>query len=293
MWVSDRWRDFEVLAASDGERLERWGEYILIRPDPQVIWHSGRNHRGWKDYHARYHRSSKGGGSWEVRSLPEEWGISYGELKFLVKPFSFKHTGIFPEQAANWDWMMGLISGRKKTREKVKILNLFAYTGGATIAAAKAGANVTHVDSSKGMVGWARENAKVSSIPDNAVRWLVDDCPKFIEREIRRRNSYDAIILDPPSYGRGPKGEIWKLEDSIYDLLQRLSLLLSPNPLFFILNAYTTGLQAATLKYMLEITIARPHGGSVYAEELGLPVDESGLILPCGAAGRVVFLNRQ
>ncbi len=286
MWCADKWKDFEILDASDGERLESWGGHILIRPDPQVIWQGEKKDPRWKKPDARYHRSSKGGGEWEFFDLPKQWTISYGSLKFNLKPFSFKHTGLFPEQAANWDWFSELIS---KADREISVLNLFAYTGGATIAAAKAGARVTHVDASKGMVNWAKENAVLSGLENAPVRWLVDDCMKFVEREIRRGKKYDAVIMDPPSYGRGPKGEIWKLEDSVFPFIKRTSLLLSEKPLFFLLNSYTTGLQPGVLTYMLNCSIKKDHGGSVVSDELGLRVDSTGLILPCGACGRVVF----
>ena len=283
MWVADKWTDYEVIDTDGGEKLERWGDYLLIRPDPQVIWETGRNNPGWKKPNAHYHRSSKGGGEWEFFDLPDQWSIAYGSLTFNLKPFSFKHTGLFPEQAANWDWFSELIRNAKKT---VRVLNLFAYTGGATLAAAGAGAHVTHVDASKGMVTWAKENAISSGLKDAPVRWLVDDCVKFVEREIRRGNKYDAIIMDPPSYGRGPKGEIWKIEDSIYPFLERCELLLSDDPLFFLINSYTTGLQPAVLTYMLGEVIQAKRGGTVRSDEIGLPVSGSGRILPCGASGR-------
>ena len=287
MWVADAWKDYEVIDTSRGEKLERWGEYRLIRPDPQVIWDTPRG-REWKKPNAHYHRSKKGGGEWEFFDLPDDWCIHYRDLTFRLKPFSFKHTGLFPEQAVNWDWFSALIRARVGAEQEVRVLNLFAYTGGATAAAAAAGARVTHVDASKGMVGWARENAQLSGLADAPIRWLVDDCGKFVEREIRRGNHYDAIIMDPPSYGRGPKGEIWKIEDSIFPFLQRCSLLLSENPLFFLINSYTTGLQPAVLSYMLHTVLDPVHKGSVDAGEVGLPVSGNGLVLPCGAAGRWV-----
>ncbi len=242
MWIADNWKDYEVLDTSSGEKLERWGSYILVRPDPQVIWDTPHAHKGWKQKNAHYHRSQKGGGEWEFIDLPDEWAIRYRNLTFHLKPFSFKHTGLFPEQALNWDWFFGLIQNAKKP---VRVLNLFAYTGGATLSAAAAGAHVTHVDASKGMVGWAKENAAASSLADAPIRFLVDDCVKFVEREIRRGNKYDAIIMDPPSYGRGPKGEIWKMEDSIWHFLELTVQILSEEPLFFLLNSYTTGQQPA------------------------------------------------
>lgn len=280
MRVSDQWKDYEVLDASSGEKLERFGNYILRRPDPQVIWNTGKG-RSWKNVNAWYHRSDKGGGSWEFFDLPEEWSISYGTLTFRLKPFHFKHTGIFPEQAVNWDRFSSLI---RFADRKIRVLNLFAYTGGATLAAAAAGAQVTHVDAAKGMVAWAKENAAVSGLSDHPIRYLCDDCAKFVAREIRRGNHYDAVILDPPSYGRGPKGEIWKIEDSLYPLLSDCVKLLSEDPLFFLLNSYTTGLQSSVLHYLLS-TILKGLGGRVEADEIGLPVRSSGLILPCGASG--------
>lgn len=297
MWIADNWKDYEVLDTSGGEKLERWGDYILVRPDPQVIWNTPRNHKGWRSRNAHYHRSAKGGGEWEFFHLPDEWTVSYTlpclpppapPLTFRLKPFSFKHTGLFPEQAANWNWFSGLIrdSLKRHPDRQPKILNLFAYTGGATLAAAAAGAAVTHVDASKGMVGWAKENAAGSGLADAPVRWLVDDCVKFVERELRRGNRYDGIIMDPPSYGRGPKGEIWKIEEGIWPLLQSAARLLSENALFFLINSYTTGLQPAVLSYLLSITVAPGLPGRVEAAEIGLPVRESGLILPCGASGR-------
>lgn len=285
MWIAENWKDYEVLDTSSGEKLERWGDYLLVRPDPQVLWNTPKTHTGWKKRNGHYHRSSKGGGEWEFHSLPEEWQIAYTplSLSFRLKPFSFKHTGLFPEQAANWDWFSALI---KAADRPVKVLNLFAYTGGATLAAARAGASVTHVDASKGMVTWAKENATVSGLSDAPIRWLVDDCVKFVEREIRRGNHYDAIIMDPPSYGRGPKGEIWKMEESIFPFIELTSALLSEQPLFFLINSYTTGLQPAVLTYMMRTVLAPRFGGTVEADEIGLPVTGSGLILPCGASGR-------
>lgn len=286
MWIAENWKDYEVIDTSAGEKLERWGKYLLVRPDPQVIWNTPKRHRGWKKKNGHYHRSSKGGGEWEFFGLPEEWTIGYRDLTFHLKPFSFKHTGLFPEQAVNWDWFSELI---RNAGRPVKVLNLFAYTGGATIAAAKAGAAVTHVDASKGMVAWAKENAASSGLSDAPIRWLVDDCAKFVEREIRRGNHYDAVIMDPPSYGRGPGGEIWKMEESIFPFLTRVSELLSDAPLFVLLNSYTTGLQPAVLSYMMNTVFVSRFGGHVDAQEIGLPVTESSLILPCGASGRFIF----
>lgn len=283
MWIADKWKEYEVIDCSGGEKLERWGKYTLCRPDPQVIWDTPKEDRRWKKLNAHYHRSKRGGGEWEFFSLPEQWDLHYRELTFHLKPFSFKHTGLFPEQAVNWDWFSEKI---KRAGRPVKVLNLFAYTGGATLAAAAAGAAVTHVDASKGMVTWAKENAVASGLGDAPIRWLVDDCVKFVEREIRRGNHYDGIIMDPPSYGRGPKGEIWKIEEKIYPLVCLCEKLLSREPLFFLINSYTTGLQPAVLSYMLGTAVAAKHGGKVEAEEIGLPVSASGLVLPCGASGR-------
>ena len=299
MWIADNWKDYEVLDTSAGEKLERWGEYILVRPDPQVIWKTAHDHAGWKQKNGHYHRSSKGGGEWEFFDLPDEWTVSYepgggpdsargqSRLTFRLKPFHFKHTGLFPEQAVNWDWFTEIIRNSRPAADRpVKVLNLFAYTGGATLAAAAAGAHVTHVDASKGMVGWARENAQTSGLGDAPIRWLVDDCMKFVEREIRRGNKYDGISMDPPSYGRGPKGEVWKIEESIWPFIELTAQLLSPDALFLLINSYTTGLQPAVLSYMMNLAIQKRFGGRVEADEIGLPVSRSGLILPCGASGR-------
>ncbi len=288
MWLANQWNDYEVLDCSGGEKLERWSDYILVRPDPQVIWNTPKTDKRWKQKNGHYHRSSKGGGEWEFFNLPEEWSIRYRELTFRLKPFSFKHTGLFPEQAVNWDWFSSIIKNAKSKNpdRPLKVLNLFAYTGGATLAAACAGAAVTHVDASKGMVAWAKENAAASNLSAAPVRWLVDDCVKFVEREIRRGNTYDGIIMDPPSYGRGPKGEIWKLEDSIFPFIELAAKLLSDAPLFFLVNSYTTGLQPAVLTYMIHTALVPKFGGQVESSEIGLPVSASGLILPCGASGR-------
>ena len=293
MWTADNWIDYKVLDTSSGEKCEKWGEYILVRPDPQVIWNTPHDHPAWKKKNGHYHRSNKGGGEWQFFNLPEEWSIHYklpeasGSqlLTFNLKPFSFKHTGLFPEQASNWDWFSALIKKRTSEGKPVKVLNLFAYTGGATISAAASGAFVTHVDASKGMVNWAKENAVSSDIPGDRIRWIVDDCVKFVEREIRRGNKYDAIIMDPPSYGRGPKGEIWKIEESVFPFITLCEQLLSDDPLFFLINSYTTGLQPAVLTYMLNIAIKNKQKGNVEASEIGLPT-EAGLVLPCGASGR-------
>ena len=282
MWIADQWKDYEVLDTSGGEKLERWGDYLLVRPDPQVIWNTPKDLPGWRKMNGHYYRSSKGGGEWEFFDLPKQWEIAYKDLRFNLKPFSFKHTGLFPEQAVTWDWFSDKI---KNAGRPVKVLNLFAYTGGATLAAAAAGAAVTHVDASKGMVNWAKENAKSSGLEAAPIRWLVDDCMKFVEREIRRGNHYDGIIMDPPSYGRGPKGEIWKIEDSIYDFIKLCTQILSDAPLFFLVNSYTTGLAPAVLTYMLSTELKR-FGGHVDSQEIGLPVTKTGLVLPCGASGR-------
>ena len=289
MWIADGWNDYEVLDTSAGEKLERWGDYILVRPDPQVIWNTPHKVREWKQKNGHYHRSNKGGGQWEFFDLPEQWEISYGNLKFHLKPFHFKHTGLFPEQAVNWEWSGNLIREAKKKNpgKEIKVLNLFAYTGGATVACADAGAAVTHVDASKGMVTWAKENAAASGLANAPIRYLVDDCVKFVEREIRRGNHYDAIIMDPPSYGRGPKGEIWKIEEKIFPLVQLCTKVLADKTLFFLINSYTTGLQPAVLSYMLNLELKSRFGGTVEADEIGLPVrGKQGLVLPCGASGR-------
>lgn len=296
MYTSFNWSDYEVLDCANGEKLEKWGDYILIRPDPQVIWSKYLNKSLWKSANAHYHRSSKGGGEWEFFDLPDQWQINYElsvvnkTLTFNLKPFNFKHTGLFPEQAANWDWSVDLIAKRLKSSSKVNVLNLFAYTGAATLAALAAGANVTHVDASKGIVAWAKENAASSGLKDAPVRWLVDDCVKFVEREIRRGNTYDAIIMDPPSYGRGTKGEIWKIEESIYPFIEKCTKLLSANPLFILINSYTTGLQAGVLNTMLKLALNEKFpNAKANADELGIPLKQSDIFLPCGAAARCEF----
>ena len=288
MWIEDGWKDYDVIDTSGKEKLERWGDFLLIRPDPQVLWNTERKHYGWKKPNAHYHRSAKGGGEWEFFNLPKEWWISYKNLRFHLQPFSFKHTGLFPEQAANWDWFSELIEKRRaeKPGEPVKVLNLFAYTGGATLAAAAADAQVTHVDASKGMVHWAKENASASGLADAPIRYIVDDCRKFVEREIRRGNRYDAVIMDPPSYGRGPNDEVWKIEDAIYDLVKLCADVLSDDPLFFLINSYTTGLQPAMMAYIAGLVLTPRFGGTVQGDEIGLPVTNTGLTLPCGAACR-------
>ncbi len=283
MWISDQWKDYEVIDCSDGEKLERWGKYILVRPDPQVIWQTKRSDRLWSRYDARYARSSSGGGHWSQHALPDRWNISYRDLTFNVKPMNFKHTGIFPEQAANWDFIDEKI---RSAGRPVSVLNLFAYTGGATVAAAAAGASVCHVDAAKGMVAWAKENAKSSGLESAPIRWIVDDCAKFVEREIRRGRRYDAIVMDPPSYGRGPSGEIWKLEKDLYPFVELAAGVLSDDPLFVIINSYTTGLAPSVLGYILDSIVGKKYGGSSACDELGLPVTDSGLVLPCGSAGR-------
>jgi len=288
MWIADGWKEYQVLDASGGEKLERWGDYVLLRPDPQVIWNTEKKIPEWRKLNAHYHRSNKGGGDWEFFDLPKQWDIHYKELTFHLQPFSFKHTGLFPEQAVNWDWFGAKIAEAKKENpnREIKVLNLFAYTGGATVAAAKAGAAVTHVDASKGMVTWAKENAASSGLSEAPIRYIVDDCVKFVEREIRRGNLYDAVIMDPPSYGRGPKGEIWKIEESIHDFVKLCTGVLKPEPLFFLINSYTTGLQPAVLSYLLGVELQKKFGGVVAADEIGLPVKCNGLVLPCGASGR-------
>lgn len=280
MRIADKWQEYKILETSSGEKLESWGGTTLVRPDPQIIWKSERSAK-WGKADALYHRSNHGGGHWEYkRKLPESWNISYGDLTFIIKPTGFKHTGLFPEQAVNWDMMSGLI---KNAGRPIKVLNLFAYTGGATLACANAGAAVSHVDASKGMVQWARENAEVSGLSDKPIRWLVDDCEKFVRREIKRGNSYDAIIMDPPSYGRGPSGEVWKLEDCVYDLVKLCEGVLSDNPLFFVLNSYTTGLSPSVMAFMLSDILSNKFGGSVSADEIGLNVENSKCALPCGS----------
>ncbi len=286
IWISDEWQDYEVLDATDGERLERWGDHILVRPDPQVIWNTPRSASEWKYYDARYVRSNTGGGRWTDHTLPDRWQIKYKDyLTFNVKPMNFKHTGVFPEQAANWDFIREKVAGAAAHRP-VRVLNLFAYSGGATLAAAAGGAEVFHVDASKGMVAWAKENAVASGLADRPIHWMVDDCAKFIQREIRRGRKYDGIIMDPPSYGRGPSGEIWKMETSFYPFLKEVAKVLSDDPLFVIINSYTTGLAPSAVAYASDVVFGELYGGHTEAGELGLPVRSSGLILPCGATGR-------
>ena len=283
MWLADAWKDYEVLDTSGGEKLERWGKYVLVRPDPQVIWNTPKDDPLWREYDARYARSSTGGGKWANLRLPEHWQVKYRELTFNVKPMNFKHTGVFPEQAANWDFIMETIRGAGRP---INALNLFAYTGGATLACAAAGASVCHVDAAKGMVAWAKENAKSSRLEDRPIRWIVDDCAKFVEREIRRGRRYDAIIMDPPSYGRGPSGEIWKLEENLWPFVQLVSQVLSDKPLFVIINSYTTGLAPSVVGYIMDSIFTKRFGGYSECGELGLPVKDSGLVLPCGSTGR-------
>ena len=283
MWIADNWSDYTVIDTSSGEKLEKWGKYTLVRPDPQVIWHTEKKNPLWKKADASYKRSSSGGGAWSDNRLPESWPINYRDLTFLIKPMGFKHTGLFPEQAANWDWFSNLI---KKSGREIKVLNLFAYTGGATIAAAKAGASVVHVDAAKGMVAQAKENAALSGFADAPIRYIVDDCKKFVEREIRRGHKYEAIILDPPSYGRGPGGEVWKIEEAIDELITLCSSLLSDRPLFFLVNSYTTGLSPLTMKYMIDLKITSRFGGKCEAGEIAIPVAARGTALPAGASAR-------
>ena len=283
MWRSEDWKDYELLDCSGGEKLERWGEYLLVRPDPQAIWLTPRTDKRWQHPDARYARSSSGGGAWEFKRVPQRWTVGYKELTFNVKPMNFKHTGLFPEQAANWDFCMDAI---RSAGRPVSVLNLFAYTGAATVACAAAGASVCHVDAAKGMVQWAKENAQSSGVSDKPIRWIVDDCGKFAQREIRRGHKYDGIIMDPPSYGRGPSGEIWKLEENLWPFVELVSQLLSDQPLFFLINSYTTGLAPSVLTYILETLVTKKYGGHTESQELGLPVTDSGLSLPCGATGR-------
>lgn len=283
MWIAEGWKDYELIDCSGGEKLERWGGYTLVRPDPQAIWQTPRRDPRWKGCDGKYTRSESGGGAWDKRRLPQSWQIGYGELRFNVKPMNFKHTGIFPEQAANWDYIMRSI---RAAGRPVSVLNLFAYTGAATVAALRAGASVCHVDAAKGMVAWARENAAASGLSGAPIRWIIDDCAKFVEREIKRGRRYDAVIMDPPSYGRGPSGEIWKLEKDLFPFLKLVSGVLSDDPLFFIINSYTTGLAPSVLTCLLDSVVTPRFGGGTVSDELGLPVTDSGLVLPCGATGR-------
>ncbi len=279
MRVADGWQDYEIIDTSGGEKLERWGKTLLIRPDPQIIWNTPKGDM-WNKAAARYCRSQSGGGHWEVKNLKaQQWELSYKKLSFHIRPTGFKHTGLFPEQAVNWDMLSDIIA---KAGRPINVLNLFAYTGGATLACAAAGAKVCHVDASKGMVNWARENAELSGLTDRPIRWIVDDCAKFVERELRRGVKYDAIIMDPPSYGRGPGGEVWKLEDNIHSLVSLCMGVLSPDPLFFLINSYTTGLPPAVMEYILGVTVDKKFPGELSSSEIGLPVEHTGLVLPCG-----------
>ncbi len=283
MWISDAWQDFELIDCADGEKLERWGNYFLVRPDPQAIWSTPRLDGRWNSPDAQYHRSDTGGGRWSRTRLPESWLIGYRDLTFHVKPMNFKHTGLFPEQATNWDWVSRVI---RSAGRDVSVLNLFGYTGAATLACAKAGASVCHVDAAKGMVAWGKENAVSSGLAEAPIRWIVDDCAKFVEREIRRGRRYDAIIMDPPSYGRGPGGEVWKLEKDLWPFVSLCAKVLSDAPLFVLINSYTTGLSPSVLTYLTESIFTKKYGGKSEAQELGLPVTDSGLVLPCGASCR-------
>ena len=283
MWLADGWKDYELIDCGGGEKLERWGKYLLVRPDPQAIWQTPRVDPRWGRPHGKYARSSSGGGAWAKKDVPERWTVDYGALTFNIKPMNFKHTGLFPEQAANWDFCMDAI---RRAGRPISVLNLFAYTGAATVACAAAGASVCHVDAAKGMVAWAKENAQSSGMADRPIRYIVDDCAKFAQREIRRGHTYDGIIMDPPSYGRGPSGEIWKLEENLWPFVELVAQLLSDRPLFFLINSYTTGLAPSVLTYILETLITKKHGGHTESQELGLPVTSTGLALPCGATGR-------
>lgn len=289
MRATEYWQDYELIDCSSGERLERWGDIIFVRPDPQVIWKTPKTNKYWKQAHAHYHRSAKGGGEWEyLKKIPDEWTINYRDLTFKIKPMGFKHTGLFPEQAVNWDFLREVIRENQGKgcgeNGQVKVLNLFAYTGGATIAALAEDAAVVHVDASKGMVAYAKENAQASGLKDRFCRWLVDDCEKFIEREIRRGNKYDIIIMDPPSYGRGPGGEVWQLEDKIYDFVDLASQVLSDKPLMVLINSYTTGLSPSVMSYILGSTVSKKFGGVVSCDEIGLKTTETDMALPCGAS---------
>ena len=283
MWIADQWQDYKLLDATDGEKLEDWKGHVLIRPDPQAIWKTPKEHPAWRKANARYSRSRSGGGHWDVSALPESWKVHYRDLTFQVKPMNFKHTGLFPEQAVNWDFMADKI---KNADRKIKVLNLFAYTGGATMACAKAGAEVVHVDAAKGMVAWAKENAALCGLKDHPIRYIVDDCVKFVQREIRRGNHYDGIVMDPPSYGRGPGGEVWKLEEKLFDLIELCQGVLSEDPLFFLVNSYSTGLSASVMAYMVHQTVCRNFGGSVVADEIGLQVEGQNIAFPAGATAR-------
>lgn len=281
MRIASNWKDYRIVDTSGGEKLEYWGNTLLIRPDPQIIWNTPKENPCWKRAAGHYYRSNKGGGEWKFSGkMKESWTIAYNDLRFRIRPTGFKHTGLFPEQAVNWDYFMEKI---RNADRPIKVLNLFAYTGGATLACAKAGASVCHVDASKGMVSWARDNAALSELAEKPIRWIVDDCEKFVQREIRRGNRYDAVIMDPPSYGRGPGGEVWQLEEHIYGLVELCSQVLSDQPLFFALNSYTTGLSPSVMEYLLGVTVGKRYQGKVSADEIGLPVEESGYVLPCGS----------
>lgn len=286
MWCSENLGDYELLDCSDGQRLERWGKFVLIRPDPQVVWKNLRRHPAWKTADASYSRAATGGGHWNENTLPESWRCQIGGYTFCVKPMGFKHTGVFPEQAVNWKWIDALCRRRMAEKGNVRVLNLFAYTGGATLAAACAGANVVHVDAAKNMVNLAKENMRLSGMETSPCRYLVDDCLKFVQREARRGNTYDAILMDPPSYGRGPKGEMWRLEENIHELIAEAVKILSPDPLFFLVNSYTTGLSGGAIAYLLHEEIVKKHGGSITCDEIGLKVTQTGMTLPCGFATR-------
>lgn len=287
MRLANEWKDYKILDMADGQKLERWGDVVLSRPDPQIIWKSKTFPSKWKEINAEYHRSKTGGGAWEFKKkMPKQWQVKYKKLIFNIKPMGFKHTGLFPEQAVNWDWMIEKIQKEKKNKKEVKVLNLFAYTGGATVACLSAGASVCHVDSSKGMTTWAKENVISSGLQERPVRFIIDDVVKFVNREIRRGNKYDAIIMDPPSYGRGAKGEVWQFENNIYDLVELCSKVLSDDPLFFLINSYTTGISSQVLKNILNMVISKKYRGEIEAGEIGLPMENSKLILPCGIYGR-------
>ena len=288
MKIASEWKEYKILDMANGQKLEKWGNIILSRPDPQIIWKEKTFPNKWKEINATYNRSKTGGGSWDFKKkLPSQWQIHYKNLTFNIKPMGFKHTGLFPEQAVNWDWMINKIkTGKQRTNREIKVLNLFAYTGGATVACLSAGASVCHVDSSKGMTTWAKENVASSGLEKRPVRYIVDDVVKFVNREIRRGNKYDAIIMDPPSYGRGAKGEVWQFENNIYDLVELCTNILSNKPIFFLINSYTTGISSTVLKNILELTVERKHKGKIEAGEIGLPMENSKLILPCGIYGR-------
>ena len=285
MILADKWKDYELIDCSNGEKIERWGNVVLLRPDPQVIWDNGNLREKYKNINSHYHRSNKGGGSWEnLRRTPEAWKINYGDLTFNIKQMGFKHTGLFPEQAVNWDFMMNKIKNSNK--EEVKVLNLFAYTGGASVACLKAGASVVHVDSSRGMVDWAKENVKSSGMVDRPIRFIVDDVVKFVKREIRRGNKYDAIVMDPPSYGRGSNGEVWDIEKDLFELVNLCLDILADDCLFFIINSYSTGLSKDIFTNVLKLTLGKKFKGKIYSDEIGIPIKESDLVLPCGMYAR-------